>query len=501
MKKKESKFKEALKTFNAKMFLTLCITILCVIIFLIALNNFALEKFYLYSKTKTLKNVYDSLNSYYNGENHQIDIEKELEEIAIKNNFDILIRDEDNINIYSTNKNFYSVLRESGKGTEGSNKEKVLESNDKYKIVNQKDLKNGLNYIILLAKLDNGYYLFVRVPITSIQDSVRISNKFLILIAGFTIFISAILVYIISKKVSEPITELNKITKNVANLDFSKKYIETDADDEINNLGRNINIMSNKLENTITKLKNTNNELEKDIERKSKIDEMRKSFISDVSHELKTPIALIQGYSEGLIENINNDEESRRFYAEVILDETNKMDRLVKQLLELMKLEYGKREFNNNEFDIVELEKEVIRRSKLLLDEKNVNLVFEGNEKIIVYADDFYIEQVITNYLTNSIKNVKEINGVREIKIKNIIDKENGKVRVSVFNSGENIASEDMERIWKRFYKADKSRNRADGGSGIGLAFVRAIMNNYNSNYGVINHKNGVEFYFEISLK
>ncbi len=500
MKQKQSKFKNAIKTFNAKMFLTLCITILCVIFFLIALNNFALEKFYLYSKNKTLKTVYNNLNSYYNGKNHEIDIEQELEEIAIKNNFDILIKDKDNINIYSTNKNFYSVLRESAKLEEKSDREKILENNEKYKIIKQKDFKNGLNYIMLLGKLDNGYYLFIRLPITSIQDSVRISNKFLILIAGFTIFISAILVYIISKKVSEPISELNKIAKNVANLDFSHKYIETDVDDEINNLGKSINIMSERLEITINKLKNTNNELERDIEEKSKIDEMRKSFISDVSHELKTPIALIQGYSEGLLENVNSDDESRKFYAEVILDETNKMDRLVKQLLELMKLEYGKREFNNTTFDIVELEREVIRKSKLLIGEKNVNLIFDDKEKIMVYADDFYIEQVITNYLTNSIKNVKEINGKKEIRIENKLDKKNNKVRINVYNTGDKIAKEDIERIWKRFYKADKSRNRDKGGSGIGLAFVKAIMNNYKSDYGVINHKDGVEFYFEILL-
>src|SRR5699024_8761032 len=125
------------------------------------------------------------------------------------------------------------------------------------------------------------------------------------------------------------------------------KYRLTDTDDEINELGKNINTMSDKLESTIKQLRENNSELEKDIEEKSKIDEMRKQFISDVSHELKTPIALIQGYAEGLIENVNTDEESRKFYAEVILDESNKMDTLVKQLLELMKLEYGKREFNN----------------------------------------------------------------------------------------------------------------------------------------------------------
>ena len=226
---------------------------------------------------------------------------------------------------------------------------------------------------------------------------------------------------------------------------------------------------------------------------------MRKSFISDVSHELKTPIALIQGYSEGLLENVNSDEESRKFYAEVILDETNKMDKLVKQLLELMKLEYGKREFNNREFDIVELEKAVIQKSKLLLEEKKVKVILDASKEIKVFADDFYIEQVITNYLTNAIKNVKEIDGEKYIKIENENLTESNVIRIKVFNTGENISEENLERIWKRFYKVDESRNRSQGGTGIGLAFVKAIMTNYNMKYGVINCKKGIEFYFELT--
>ena len=309
------------------------------------------------------------------------------------------------------------------------------------------------------------------------------------------------MVSVISKKFTEPILELNNIAKKMVNLDFSHKYRITDTDDEINDLGKSINNMSDKLEKTINQLRSTNIELEKDIEKKSKIDDMRKSFISDVSHELKTPIALIQGYSEGLLENVNADEESRKFYAEVILDETNKMDRLVKQLLELMKLEYGKREFNNAKFNILELEKEVVSKSKLLLDEKQTEVKIKDIDKlstIQVFADDFYIEQIITNYLTNAIKNVKEVDGEKYISIENQILEDKNKIRVKVFNTGENIPEEDLERIWQRFYKADKSRNRASGGSGIGLAFVKAIMNNYNSEYGVINCENGVEFYFDI---
>lgn len=258
--------------------------------------------------------------------------------------------------------------------------------------------------------------------------------------------------------------------------------------------------MSDKLEKTINQLRDTNIELEKDIEEKSKLDEMRKSFISDVSHELKTPIALIQGYSEGLLENVNSDEGSRKFYAEVILDESNKMDKLVKQLLELMKLEYGNREFSNKSFDIVELEKEVISKCKVMIDEKNIQIEFDENQNIEVFADDFYIEQIITNYLTNAIKNTKVVNGNKIITISNEIC-QNNKICVKVFNTGDNIRHEDLNRIWNRFYKADESRNREDGGTGIGLSLVKAIMNNYKNKYGVTNKDDGVEFYFELDLE
>ena len=497
LKNKIKGAKEYFSSVKIRLFLTLALTTLAIIAFLIWMNSFALEKFYLYSKQNTLEEVYNQLNDYYNGNDHELDLEKEMERIAIRNNFDILIKDEDNINIYSTSADFYYVI-DSIIGAGTSKRSKELETNDKFTIDLQKDFKNGLNYVMLSGILDNGYHVFIRVPVTAIQDSVAISNKFLILMAGVMLLISAVMLSFISKKFTEPILELNKIAKNMSNLDFSHKYKIKDVDDEINNLGKSINTMSDKLESTIKQLRNTNIELERDIEEKSKIDEMRKTFISDVSHELKTPIALIQGYSEGLLENVNTDEESRKFYAEVILDETNKMNRLVQQLLELMKLEYGKREFNNTNFDIVEAEKEIVRKSKVMLEEHNVDVKIEGLESMTVFADDFYVEQIITNYLTNAIKNVKEINGEKYISIENSINEKNGKARIEVFNTGENIKEEDLNRIWNRFYKVDKSRNRQSGGTGIGLAFVKAIMTNYENDYGVINCENGVKFYFEL---
>ena len=495
------KIKEALKSVRVKLFITLSFVILLIILFLIIVNNVVFGQFYLFNKTRALKSVYITVNNYYNS-SVDMDIESELEKIAVQNNFDILIKNNQNVSIYTSNKDFFSTLGQMNAMSNGlyDNTGEIIEQNEDMIIRRIKDTKNGITYILLSGVLDNGYLLYVRIPITSIQESVKISNNFLYLMAGFAILIAAVIVSFVSRKFADPISELNAIAKKMANLDFSHKYRITGADDEINNLGKSINAMSDKLEKTIKQLRDTNIELEKDIEEKSKIDEMRKSFISDVSHELKTPIALIQGYSEGLLENVNTDEESRRFYAEVILDETNKMDKLVKQLLELMKLEYGKREFKDTKFNIVEVEKEVVRKSKVMLEEKQVDVQIKSSDEIMVLADDFYIEQVVTNYLTNAIKHVEEIQGLKEISIENVVDVEKNKVRVKVFNTGKNIKEEDITRIWNRFYKVDESRNRADGGTGIGLSFVRAIMNNYGNQYGVMNKENGVEFYFELDL-
>ncbi len=495
------KFKNALKSVRVRLFITLSFVILLIILFLILVNNFVFGQFYLYSKTKALKEAYEIVNNYYK-DSQNINLEEQLEKIAINNNFDILIKDNQNVNVYTSNKDFFYAL---GQMDEIPNRfhekeEVVIENAKNFTIKRITDTQNGISYILLSAILDNGYLLYIRIPITSIEESVKISNNFLYLMAGFTILISAVIVSYISRKFGDPISELNDIAKKMSNLDFSHKFQITDADDEINNLGKSINTMSDKLEKTIKQLRDTNIELEKDIEEKSKIDEMRKSFISDVSHELKTPIALIQGYSEGLLENVNTDDENRKFYAEVILDETNKMDRLVKQLLELMKLEYGKREFENKEFNIVELEKEVIRKSQVMLEEKQIKTQFNTQEEIIVFADDFYIEQVITNYITNAIKHAEEVNKEKYIKIENEINKEKNKVRIKIFNTGENIKEEDLTRIWNRFYKVDESRNREDGGTGIGLSFVKAIMSNYGNSYGVVNLENGVEFYLELDL-
>ena len=494
-------FNKKVKSVRTKLFLTLCITVISIILFLILVNNLVLEQYYQYTKSNQLKSVYTAINNYYKNNTSNIDIAEKLDEISINNNFDIIIKDENDVAVYLSSKDYLSNIRKiiDFWGINRRQEYKILEETDSLEIRKIRDIETNANYILLSGKLDNGYYTYIRIPIASIQESVRISNRFLYLIASIVIVIGGIAIIYISKNFSEPISELNAIAKKMSNLDFSHKYVVTD-DDEINELGKSINVMSEKLEKTINQLRNTNIELEKDIEKKSKIDEMRKSFISDVSHELKTPIALIQGYSEGLLENVNSDPENRKFYAEVILDESNKMDKMVRQLIELTKLEYEKREFNNRVFNIVELEKEIVRTSQVMLDEKGAKVDFDTEDKINVYADDFYVSQIITNYLTNAIKHVEEVNGEKYIKITNTLLTDKDKVRITVFNTGYNISKENLSRVWNRFFKADEARNREDGGSGIGLSIVRAIMNNYGNDYGVENKENGVEFYFDMDL-
>ena len=503
------KIKEKLKSVRVRLFVSFCIVVTIIVLFLIIINNVVLETFYLYTKTKAIQGAYVAINDLYNKANVYTNIEEELNRICIKNDFDILIENDKSILLFSSDTNLTDSIEKINEfvnsritsfDTNYDRNNIVIYADDNMIIRRIIDEKNSMNYIFLSAMLDNGYHLYIRVQVESIQESVKISNNLLIAVGAVSILIAGILASFISRKFTEPILELNDIAKNMSRLDFSKKYKVKDTDDEINDLGKSINTMSDKLESTIKQLRNTNIELEKDIEEKSKIDEMRKQFISDVSHELKTPIALIQGYAEGLLENVNEDEESRKFYAEVILDESNKMDKLVKQLLELMKLEYGKREFNNEEFDILELAKEVVRKCKVMIEEKNITVTCDREVPAYVCADEFYIDQVMTNYFTNAIKHAEEVNGKKEIRIQIQVKEEEQKVRISVFNTGKNIQEEDLTRIWKRFYKVDSSRNREDGGTGIGLALVKAIMNNYQNDFGVTNKADGVEFYFELPM-
>ena len=497
--------KNLFKSVRAKLFLTLCIVILMIIVFFVVINNVVLETIYFTSKKDAYLDVYNYINEKLPKKEEELNqghYKSELEKLAVADNLEIIVLNGEK-QIYATNKNYVSefgTINDITYDVEFSifNKTVLMYSKDDLNIRKIVNKNNGFYYVLLDATLTNGNKLYIRTPVEPIQESVSISNRFIYVLGFAAIILGGIAILFITERFTKPIEELNDIANEMAKLNFKRKYRINDSEDEIDELGKSINTLSDKLEETINQLKVNNSELEKDIEAKSKIDEMRKQFISDVSHELKTPIALIQGYAEGLVENVTTDEESRKFYTEVILDEANKMDKLVKRLLELMKLEYEDRKFNDQKFDLVELINSVIKNSKVVIKEEKINVEFSEEEPIYVFADDFYIEQVVTNYFTNAMKHVTEVEGSKTIKITIKKSKEAGKYRITVFNTGKKIDEENLNRIWTRFYKIDTARTRSKGGTGIGLALVKAIITKYNSAYGVKNKKNGVEFYFDI---
>ena len=487
-------FEEKLKSIRFRLFAILLISTMLIIFVIVIVNNIVLKTFYTYSKAKEAKKINDELNRYYNSV-IQYNINSELRQLETKNDMEILIRDNYDEIVYCENK---AIINYVSRISIDKNAKTIY--SDKNTIIKQSNERND-KFMMSISNLDNGYKLYIRIPIIPIEESVKISSEALIIIGIFMAVVSGIVASIISKKVTQRIVKLNDITKKMSKLDFSEKFEENGInDDEIDTLGRNINIMSEKLESTIGQLRKNNNQLEKDIEEKSKIDDMRKQFISDVSHELKTPIALIQGYAEGLAENVNTDDESRKFYAEVIIDESNKMDKMVKELLELMKLEQGELQIKDEEFDLNEIIKEEIKRETKVIKENNIEIDYERNKKIKVYANPEYIEKIVNNYLTNAIKHCKMKDKEKKIEIRTEKTKEN-KLRLFVYNTGDKIDDDAQEKIWNRFYKVDSSRNRDDGGTGIGLAIVKAIMNKYNNKYGINNYKNGVEFYCDINIK
>ena len=307
--------------------------------------------------------------------------------------------------------------------------------------------------------------------------------------------VSVIVSLVMTNRITRPISELTKLSEKMSDLDFDARY-QSRAGNEIDVLGDNFNKMSRKLESTISELKSANNKLQKDIEDKIKIDEMRKEFLDNVSHELKTPIALIQGYAEGLNENISDDPESREFYCEVIMDEASKMNKLVKNLLTLNQLESGKDAPVMERFDIVSLIRGVLGSMHIMIEQKEATVIFEETEPVYVWADEFKIEEVVTNYTSNALNHLE---GERKVEIK--VLQEEDCVKVTVFNTGTPIPEEDIPNLWNKFYKVDKARTREYGGSGIGLSIVKAIIESMNQKYGVCNYDNGVEFWFTLDCR
>ncbi|MDO5382056.1 MAG: HAMP domain-containing sensor histidine kinase [Eubacteriales bacterium] len=388
-----------------------------------------------------------------------------------------------------------SIIDMSGNGATESRS--IINKTDKYTLQKVYDSRLLDDYLELWGTLDNGKSILIRTPIQGIKDNVHISNRLITYVGGATILLGIVAAVILSTYISRPIKQLSSIAERMSEMDFEAKYQGSDKG-EIGILGTSMNNMSRKLEENISRLKAANLELQRDIDKRDKQEQMRTDFLSNVSHELKTPIALIQGYAEGLKEGITDDPESMDFYCDVIIDEANKMNNMVKRLLTLNQIEFGNDELIMERFDINELVKSVVIANELRAGQKGISIIYNTDDKsLYVWADEYKVEEVITNYISNAINHCSREN-IIEVRVGKI-DEDN--IRVSVFNTGDNIPSEDIEHIWEKFYKVDKARTREYGGNGIGLSIVKAIMDSMGKSCGVENLENGVVFWFDLDCK
>ena len=476
------------------------------------LNNYGLTWYYQNEKVSEIHEAYLKLDNEVKklSEDGQTVIgESEDSESVVNERVSNIILDysnKHNITIAlmdsMTNKAIYSSQREGDMfldriqegfiGNKNIKKKDILYKSDNYTIILHNTQQNssfieGFGYCS-----DNQTIVIMSTPVAGLKESVDISNKFLIYVAVIGFIITVIITFLITKMITSPILQLAEISNKMGKLDFTARYMGKRSD-EIQTLGQNMNYMSDRLKKAISKLQEANEVLKEDIKRKEAIDEMRKDFIANVSHELKTPIALIQGYAEGLNEGLCEDEESRKYYTEVIMDESEKMNKMVKQLLTLSSIESGNSILHKENFNMTSLTDGVLSSISILIGEKNVKVDFDTSRDVFLYADEFKIEEVVTNYISNAIHHVND-NGT----IKIDVSEDESNVYFSVYNTGNQIPEKDLANVWEKFFKVDKAHSRSYGGSGIGLSIVKAIVEAHGGAVKVVNKSDGVEFGFKI---
>ena len=531
--RKGKKKKKYVRSFRVQItFAFIALTATCILISILV-STFLLERYYSTKQIEKIENAFNVVNELGNVqsainlkqylENERIPDENDsylrvdlfgkywlskelatiLDKMSTTDNLEIMLMDPliegDDKYVYTTNTSEDSLARIVESLSDYTKHDvdelddvRVVETTDSYNIYKAKDKYINSENFDLVGVLDNGVYCFIRMNYESIAETAAVTNNYFAYVGIAVILVEALFILIISGTFTKPLKNMNEVAKRMTELDFNAKA-SVETGNEFGELAGSLNELSENLEKTILELKTANIELQKDLEKRVEIDEMRRDFLGNVSHELKTPIAIIQGYAEGLKENVNEDAESREFYCDVIIDEATKMNTMVKKLLSLNRIEYGKSQLEMERFDVTELVKGLLNSAAILAGERDIKVVFDEEEPHYVYADEYMIEEAISNYISNAYHHVAGDN-IIEVKLK----EENGRVRVSVFNSGSFIPEEDLDKVWIKFYKVDKARTREYGGTGIGLSIVKAVMELHNQSCGVLNRDGGVEFWLEL---
>lgn len=466
------------------------------VIVMLLLNLLLFQPYYLIKKKAKLTDTYQEIYLQYN--NNETIPSKTLQELENRNGIRISIFNVFGQSVYDT---IYQYERDSridsgwidpfAKSIYVYDEQELQEKGYTFSRLNE--INGRIKSIALIGRLDNQYTMLLRIPTTALQEDQSVNFIFLIFSGLIALTVCLIAGYFLGRTFTRPISEMTNVADSIARLDFSKKYTGKDPD-ELGELGRSLNQMSDILESSIEEMQQINVQLQREIEEKQHIDNMRREFIVNISHDLKTPIALIQGYAEGLRVGINESEEDKNDYCDIIIDEAKRMNHLVRQLLDLSRIELGNTVPDLSEFEAYELAEAVVEKTQVMWQEKHLYVDLSGIGEQVLCADYDMLERAVMNYMTNAIDHTPE-GGI--IRLATVADTRH--IVLTVYNQGDALAPEEMDKIWDKFYKLDKSRTRVSGGgSGIGLSIVRAIMRAHDGGCGVRNADGGVEFYLSL---
>ncbi len=486
------------RSFTLKLFLSM---ISCMVLMLCCcwmLNTVALEKYYRMEKEQDIAELYTRIDEVYLQYSDWAQRQIAIDNINARTNCSIVLINE---RLQAEYASLGGVEIDDWHKLEITVSVALLQQfrtqdPGSYRIATETSPRIGQQYITLSGRLSDGTMCILRTPLEAISESVAIGNRFLVYSGIGAILLCCVLVFFLARSFTHPIKQLLEVTDSIARLDFSRKYMGKSRD-EVGALGESINNVSTELERKLSELKTANAQLERDNEIKTRQDQLRRDFIANASHELKTPIALIRAYAEGISEEVSGDPESRRYYCEIIQDEADKMNQLIRKMTSLMQLESGEEELNISRFEITGLIRGILKKYSILLDQKRITVNFQTPGELYCWGDEYFIENVINNYVSNAANHVSP-RGDITVTAEAAERDGSSRIRVSVFNTGACIGDEERVRIWESFYKADKARTRAYGGTGLGLSVVAAIMRAHNMPCGVENRTDGPVFWFEL---
>ena len=479
---------------SLKLFTSIAGTVALIVAVFCLFNVIFLPKYYMKGEHMRLASTLDSINHILSRKNLSIVGKSiELEKLCSDTNIDFIILSTDNSVAFSSIPQGAMRYRSSFSMGGDKNLAPVKSSPENNKYIINTSFISALESeaIELLSVLDNGYSVQLLTGVAPMKTGIKIFNNFILTLGLLCCLIILVCALWISRSLTRPLKELSSIANDMSSLNFEKKYTGS-SNDEVGILGESMNKMSNKLEETITDLKNANINLAQDINRYEALMNSKNEFLSNVSHELKTPVSIIEAYAEGL-EEMDLDEATRNNYCEVIIDESKKLNLLFRKLQSLMNLTSGAEQLDIERYDINAQISDTLKQKELLFSQNNLRVEFDFDEPLYVWADSCLVEEVLLNYLTNA---MKYATGERLVKIST--EKKDGNCRVSVFNTGNHISDTDAKEIWNSFYMIDKSRKRESDSQGLGLSIVDAIMKAHKKPCGMENTEGGVTFWFEL---